>query len=46
LIAGTALPTLLVFYTVQRVVDRIAQDNPATLQEVRAAFDQARQVGY
>ena len=45
-LAGRLLPTLLEFYTIQRVVDRIAQDNPATLQEVRVAFDQARQVEY
>ena len=45
-LTGRWLPTLLEFYTIQRVVDRIAQDNPATQSEVRAAFDQARQVEY
>ena len=45
-LTGRWLPTLLEFYTIQRIVDRIAQDNPATLPEVRVAFDQARQVEY
>ncbi|MGM9484192.1 DUF4845 domain-containing protein [Roseateles sp. NT4] len=39
-------PTVLEYYTVQRVVDRIAASNPSTVPAVRAAFDQSRQVEY
>ena len=34
-------PTVLEYYTVQRVVDRIASGNPATVPEVRQEFDHA-----
>jgi hypothetical protein len=34
-------PTVLEFYTVQRVVDRIASSNPATVPQVREQFDHA-----
>ena len=39
-------PTVLEYYTVQRVVDRIASGNPATVPQVRAEFDRATQVEY
>ncbi|NCT83583.1 MAG: DUF4845 domain-containing protein [Comamonadaceae bacterium] len=39
-------PTVLEYYTVQRVVDRIAAGNPATVPQVRQEFDKARQVEY
>lgn len=39
-------PTVLEYYTVQRVVDRIAASNPATVPAVRADFDKATQVEY
>ena len=39
-------PTVLEFYTVQRVVDRIALTHPATALAVRAEFDRARQIEY
>lgn len=39
-------PTVLEYYTVQRVVDRIAAGNPATVPQVRQEFDKAIQVEY
>lgn len=39
-------PTVLEYYTVQRVVDRIAATNPATVPAVRQAFDHSTQVEY
>ena len=39
-------PTVLEYYTVQRVVDRIASGNPATVPQVRQEFDKAVQVEY
>ncbi|MBL8278888.1 MAG: DUF4845 domain-containing protein [Pelomonas sp.] len=39
-------PTVLEYYTVQRVVDRIAASNPPTVPAVRQDFDKAIQVEY
>jgi hypothetical protein len=39
-------PTVLEYYTVQRVVDRIAAGNPATVPQVRQEFDKAIAVEY
>ena len=39
-------PTVLEYYTVQRVVDRIAAGNPSTVPQVRQEFDKATQVEY
>lgn len=39
-------PTVLEYYTVQKVVDRIAAGNPSTVPAVRAEFDKAVQVEY
>ncbi len=39
-------PTVLEYYTVQRVVDRIAASNPPTVPAVRQDFDKAVQVEY
>ncbi len=39
-------PTVLEYYTVQRVVDRIAAGNPSTVPQVRQEFDRATQVEY
>lgn len=39
-------PTVLEYYTVQRVVDRIAASNPATVPAVRQDFEKAMQVEY
>ena len=39
-------PTVVEYYTVKRVVNRIAAGNPATVPQVRQEFDHARQVEY
>ena len=39
-------PTVLEYYTVQRVVDRIAAGNPATVPQVRQEFDKATLTEY
>jgi len=39
-------PTVMEYYTVKRVVNRIAAGNPATVPQVRSEFDHARQVEY
>jgi hypothetical protein len=39
-------PTVLEYYTVQRVVDRIAAGNPATVPQVRQEFERAIQIEY
>jgi Tfp pilus assembly protein FimT len=39
-------PTVLEYYTVQRVVDRIAAGNPSTVPQVRQEFDRATAVEY
>lgn len=45
-VAMKVFPTVLEYYTVQRVVDRIAASNPATVPQVRQDFDRATQVEY
>jgi hypothetical protein len=40
------VPTVMEYFTVQRIVDRIAISNPATVPAVRAEFDKAVQVEY
>jgi Tfp pilus assembly protein FimT len=45
-VAMKVFPTVLEYYTVKRIVDRIADSNPATVPQVRQAFDQATQVEY
>jgi len=45
-VAMKVFPTVLEYYTVQRVVDRIAAGNPATVPQVRQEFDKAVQVEY
>jgi hypothetical protein len=39
-------PTVLEYYTIKRVIDRIAVANPATVPAVRAEFERAKQVEY
>ena len=39
-------PTVLEYYTVQRVVDRIAAGNPSTVPAVRQEFDKSVQTEY
>jgi hypothetical protein len=45
-VALKVFPTVLEYYTVKRVVDRIAATNPATVPQVRQEFDRATQVEY
>ena len=40
------VPTLNEYYTIQRAVDQIAQAQPATVAEARAAFDKQRDLEY
>jgi hypothetical protein len=40
------LPTLNEYSTIQRAVKKIADSNPGTVAEVRAAFDKQREVEY
>ena len=44
LVALRAIPTVSEYWTVLRAVSNIAQTNPATVLEVRTAFDKQRQV--
>ena len=37
-VAARVFPTVLEFYTIQKIVDRIAVSNPATVPAVRAEF--------
>ncbi|MBI3350569.1 MAG: DUF4845 domain-containing protein [Burkholderiales bacterium] len=45
-VAMKVFPTVLEYYTVQRIVDRIAAGNPSTVPQVRQEFDKATQVEY
>ena len=45
-VAVRVLPTLNEFMTVQRAVDRVAAESPATVGEVRKAFDKQRDIEY
>ena len=40
------LPTVNEFMTVQRAVDRVAAESPATVGEVRRAFDKQKDIEY
>jgi hypothetical protein len=45
-VAARVFPTVLEYYTIKRVVDRIAVANPSTVPAVRAEFERAKQVEY
>jgi Tfp pilus assembly major pilin PilA len=45
-VAMKVFPTVLEYYTVQKVVDRIAAGNPSTVPQVRQEFERATQVEY
>jgi len=45
-LAVRVLPTVNEFLTVQRAVDRVAADSPATVGEVRKAFEKQRDIEY
>lgn len=45
-VLARVFPTVLEYYTIKRVVDRIAIANPATVPAVRAEFERAVQVEF
>jgi hypothetical protein len=45
-LAVRVLPTVNEFLTVQRAVDRVAGESPATVGEVRRAFDKQKDIEY
>ena len=45
-VAAKTFPTVLEYYTIKRVIHKIAQDNPGTVPAVRAEFDKAKLVEY
>ena len=45
-VAAKVFPTVLEYYTIKRVIHKIALDNPGTVPAVRAEYDKARQVEY
>ena len=45
-LAVRVLPTVNEFLTVQRAVDRVAAEAPATVAEVRRAFDKQKDIEY
>ena len=46
LVVIRVLPTINEYTTVQRAVKKIAQDNPGTVPEIRAAFDRQKNIEY
>lgn len=40
------IPTVNEFYTIQRMVDKVARDGGTTVPEIRASFEKMRQVEY
>ena len=45
-VAVRVLPTVNEFLTMQRAVDRVAAESPATVGEVRKAFDKQKDIEY
>jgi hypothetical protein len=45
-LAVRVLPTMNEFMTIQRAVDRVAAESPATVGEVRKAFDKQKDIEY
>ena len=46
LVALKVFPTVNEYWTILRAVNKIAQDNPATVQEARTAFDKQKEIEY
>jgi hypothetical protein len=46
LLAMRVLPTVNEYFTIQKVVNRIASEGLSTVPEIRAAFDKAKEVEY
>lgn len=45
-IAVVVFPTVNEYFTIKRAVDKIAAESPATVPEVRAAFERQRAIEY
>jgi hypothetical protein len=45
-VAVRVLPTLNEYLTIQRAVDRVAAESPATVGEVRKAFEKQKEIEY
>jgi hypothetical protein len=45
-VAVRVLPTVNEYLTIQRAVDRVAADSPATVGDVRRAFDRQKDIEY
>ena len=45
-VAAKTFPTVLEYFTIKRIVHKIALDNPGTVPAVRAEFDKAKTVEY
>ncbi len=45
-VGAKVFPTVLEYYTIKRVIDRIVVSNPNTVPAVRAEFDRAKSVEY
>jgi len=45
-VGARTFPTVLEYYTIKRVIDRIAATNPSTVPAVRAEFERAKQVEF
>lgn len=46
LVALRVFPTVNEYWTILRAVNKIAQDNPGTVQEVRNAFEKQKEIEY
>ena len=46
IIGAKVSPTVMEYYTIQRTVNKIADGQPATVAEVRAAFDRQKEIEY
>ncbi len=46
LVGMKVLPTLNEYFTIKKAVTKIASENPATVPEIRAAFDRAASIEY
>lgn len=46
LVAMKVLPTLNEFFTIQRAVNKVAQQNLTTVPEIRAAFEKQKEIEY
>jgi hypothetical protein len=45
-VAVVVFPTLNEYLTIQRTIDKVASENPATVAEARSAFERQRSIEY